>query len=185
MLHPSYRETRQQEAVTRVGRKGAAKIVFKKGRKSPWVPTKRSSWLCAKNALYYCAQSINSISRVLFVCSYTTAIVSPLWYLFGSWTKEIHAVRKVSVRYKTRPWIQKTATANLETYVRVFKRCLSKNINLSLKHVIKLASILIDHAIVNIIYDTMWQNGLGANWNGPADSIWNVFRNHQLFLRFW
>ena len=39
----------------------------------------------------------------------------------------------------------------METYVKVFKRCLSKNINLSLQHVFKLASILIDHAIVNII----------------------------------
>ena len=48
-----------------------------------------------------------------------------------------------------------TRKLNLETYERVFKRCLSKNINLSLKHVFKLASILIDHAIVNIIYDTL------------------------------
>ena len=30
-----------------------------------------------KNALYYCAQSANSFSSVLFVSSYTTAIVSP------------------------------------------------------------------------------------------------------------
>ena len=43
----------------------------------------------------------------------------------------------------------------METYVRVFKRCLSKNMNLSLQHVLKLAPILIDHAIVNIIYDTL------------------------------
>ena len=30
-----------------------------------------------KNALYYCAQSANSFSGVLFVSSYSTAIVSP------------------------------------------------------------------------------------------------------------
>ena len=59
----------------------------------------------------------------------------------------------------------------METYVRVLKRCLSKNVNLSLKHVFKLALILIDHAIVNIIHDTLWQNGLGANWNGPVVGI--------------
>ena len=31
----------------------------------------------AKNALYYCAQSANSLSRVLFLSSYTTAIIPP------------------------------------------------------------------------------------------------------------
>ena len=72
-------------AVTRVGRKGGTKV-FKYGRKSPWVPTltelfpklqaDAGSWLGTKNALYYCAQSANSFSWVLFVSSYTTAIVS-------------------------------------------------------------------------------------------------------------
>ena len=53
------------------------------GRKSPWIPTltelfpaDAGSWLDTKNALYYCAQSANSFSSVLFVSSYTTAIVS-------------------------------------------------------------------------------------------------------------
>ena len=59
---------------------------FYYGRKSPWVPTltelfpkiqaDAGSWLGTKNALYYCAQSANSFSWVLFVSSYTTAIVS-------------------------------------------------------------------------------------------------------------
>ena len=72
-------------AVSRVGRKGRTKV-FKYGRKSPWVPTltelfpkiqaDAGSWLGTKNALYYCAQSANSISWVLFVSSYTTAIDS-------------------------------------------------------------------------------------------------------------
>ena len=67
------------------GRK-CVKKVFKHGRKSPWVPTltgpfpngqaNAGSWLGTKNALYYCAQSANSISWVLFVSSYTTAIDS-------------------------------------------------------------------------------------------------------------
>ena len=43
------------------------------------------SWLATKNALYYCAQSANSFTRVLFVSSYTTAIISP--QLPGSFTK--------------------------------------------------------------------------------------------------
>ena len=53
-------------------------------RKSPWVPTltgpflngqeNAGSWLGTKNALYYCAQLANSISWVLFVSSYTTAL---------------------------------------------------------------------------------------------------------------
>ena len=34
------------------------------------------SWLGTKNALYYCAQSAKNFSLVLFVSSYTTAIVS-------------------------------------------------------------------------------------------------------------
>ena len=72
-------------AVSRVGRKGATKV-FMYGRRSPWVPTltelfpklqaDAGSWLGTKNALYYCAQSANSFSWVLFVSSYTTAIVS-------------------------------------------------------------------------------------------------------------
>ena len=82
------------EAVSRAGRKGATKV-FKHGRKSPWVPTltgpfpngqaNAGSWLGTKNALYYCAQSANSFSWVLFVSSYTTAIISP--QLPGSFTK--------------------------------------------------------------------------------------------------
>ena len=72
-------------AVSRVGRKGGTKV-FKYRRKSPWVLTLTElfpkiqagagSWLGTKNALYYCAQSANSFSWVLFVSSYTTAIVS-------------------------------------------------------------------------------------------------------------
>ena len=72
-------------AVSRVGRKGGTKV-FEYGRKSPWVPTltelfpkiqaAAGSWLGTKNALYYCAQSANSFSWVLFVSSYTTAIIS-------------------------------------------------------------------------------------------------------------
>ena len=71
--------------VSRAGRKGATKV-FKYSRKSLWVPTltgpfpngqaNAGSWLGTKNALYYCAQSANSISWVLFVSSYTTAIDS-------------------------------------------------------------------------------------------------------------
>ena len=71
-------------AVSRVGRKGGTKV-FKYGRKSPWLPTlielfpkiqaNAGSWLGTKNALYYCAQSANSFFWVLFVSSYTTAIV--------------------------------------------------------------------------------------------------------------
>ena len=64
-------------------------------RKSPWVPTltgpfpkgqaNAGSWLGTKNALYYFAQSANSFFWVLFVSSYTTAIISP--QLPGSFTK--------------------------------------------------------------------------------------------------
>ena len=68
------------------GREKGGTKVFKYARKSPWVPTltgpfpkfKRMlapDW-AQKNALYYCAQSANSFSWVLFVSSYTTAIVS-------------------------------------------------------------------------------------------------------------
>ena len=72
-------------AVSRIRRKGGTKV-FKYGRKSPWVPTltelfpriqaDTGSWLGTKNSLYYCAQSANSLSWVLFVSLYTTAIVS-------------------------------------------------------------------------------------------------------------
>ena len=81
-------------AVSRARLKGVTKV-FKHRRKSPWVPTltgpfpngqeNACSWLGTKNALYCCAQSANSISWVLFVSSYTTAIISP--QLPGSFTK--------------------------------------------------------------------------------------------------
>ena len=41
----------------------------------PKIQADAGSWLGTKNALYYCAQSANSFSWVLFVRSYTTAIV--------------------------------------------------------------------------------------------------------------
>ena len=107
-------------AVSQVGRKGAMKV-FKYGRKSPWVPTltelfpkiqaHAGSWLGTKNALYYCAQSANSFSWVLFVSSYTTAIVLP--HLPGSFTKLVRA-RETFIFYfpnqKRRNywWVKKT-----------------------------------------------------------------------------
>ena len=81
-------------AVSRVGRKGETKV-FKYGWKSPWVPTliklfpkiqaEAGSWLGTKTG----SQSANSFSWVLFVSSYTTAIVSP--HLPGSFTKLVRA----------------------------------------------------------------------------------------------
>ena len=74
-------------AVSRAGRKVATKVL-KHRRKSPWVPIltgpfpngqANAGWLAdwaQKNALYYCAQSANSISRVLFVNSYTSAYLA-------------------------------------------------------------------------------------------------------------
>ena len=70
--------------VSRDGRKGATKV-FEHRRKSPWVPTlartisKRSSEFCLLIGHKKCfvrAQSVNSISWVLFLSSYTTAIDS-------------------------------------------------------------------------------------------------------------
>ena len=98
-------------AVNRVGRKGATKV-FNYGRKSRWVPTltelfpknqaDAGSWLGTKNALYYCVQSANSFSWVLFVSSYTTAIVSIAACV------AMHAVGKLSVWYKSPIWFQNT-----------------------------------------------------------------------------
>ena len=91
-------------AASRAGTKSATKV-FNHRRRSPWVTTltapfpngqaNAGSWLGTKTALYYCAQSASSVSWVLFVRSYTSAIVSP--YLSGSFTKEIHAVWNFSV----------------------------------------------------------------------------------------
>ena len=85
-------------AVSRVGVKGGTKV-FKYGRKSPWVPTftelfpkvpaDAGSLLGTKNALYCCAQLANSSSWVLFLGSYTTAMVLP--HLPGSFTKLVRA----------------------------------------------------------------------------------------------
>ena len=83
--------TQAAQTLYELGRRKGATKVFKHRRKSPWVPTltgpfpngqaNAGSWLGTKNALYYCAQSANSISWVLFVSSYTTAIDSITAYL--------------------------------------------------------------------------------------------------------
>ena len=94
---------------------------FQVGQKSPWVPTltelfpkiqeDASSWLGTKNALYYCAQSANSFSWVLFMSSYTTAIVSQ--HLPGSFTNHVGA-RKTFIFYfpnhkrRNYRWVEKT-----------------------------------------------------------------------------
>ena len=107
-------------AVSRVGRKGATKV-FKYGRKSPWVPTltkifpkiqeDAGSWLDTKNALYYCSQSANSFSWVLFVSSYTAAVVFS--HLPGSFTKLVRA-RETFIFYfpnqkrRNYRWVEKT-----------------------------------------------------------------------------
>ena len=107
-------------AVSPVGRKGGTKV-FRYEPKSPWVQTltelfpkiqvDAASWLGTKNALYYCAQSANSFSWVLFVSSYTTAIVSP--HLPGSFTKLVRA-RETFIFYfpnqkrRNYRWVEKT-----------------------------------------------------------------------------
>ena len=68
-------------AVSQAGLKGATKV-FKHGWKSPWVPTLTGPLPNGQD--YYCAQSANSFSWVVFVSSYTTAIISP--QLSGSFT---------------------------------------------------------------------------------------------------
>ena len=94
---------------------------FHYGRKSPWVPTltgpfpkiqaDAGSWLGTKNALYYCAQSANSFSWVLFLSSYTTAIVLP--HRSGSFTKLVRA-RETFIFYfpnqnrRNYRWVEKT-----------------------------------------------------------------------------
>ena len=94
---------------------------FQVEQKSPWVPTltelfpkiqaDAGSWLGTKNALYCCAQSANSFSWVLFVSSYTTAIVSP--HLPGSFTKLVRA-RETFIFYfpnqkrRNYRWVEKT-----------------------------------------------------------------------------
>ena len=93
--------------------KGGTKV-FKYGQKSPWVPidshrtiSKNSSrcWLLIghKKCFVLLCQSGNSFSWVLFVSSYTTAIVSSL---SGSCTREMHAARKLSVWCKISIWFQ-------------------------------------------------------------------------------
>ena len=81
------------------GRKRPGTKVCEYGQKSPCVRTLTElfpkiqadacSWLGTKNALYYCAQWANSFSGVLFVSSYTTAIISP--HLPSSFTKLVRA----------------------------------------------------------------------------------------------
>ena len=96
--YPPPPKKKKKKKLGRVTLRGATKV-FKHRQKSLWVPTltepfpndqeNAGSWLGTKNALYYCAQSANSFSWVLFVSSYTTAIISP-----QSETKELPMSRK-------------------------------------------------------------------------------------------
>ena len=77
----------------------------------PKIQEDAGSWLGTKNALYYCARSANSFSWILFVSSYTTAIVSP--HLPGSFTKLVRA-RETFIFYfpnqkrRNYRWVEKT-----------------------------------------------------------------------------
>ena len=80
-------------------------------RTFPKIQADAGSWLGTKNALYYIAQSANSFSWVLFVSSYTTAIVLP--HLPGSFTKLVRA-RETFIFYfpnqkrRNYRWVEKT-----------------------------------------------------------------------------
>ena len=73
-------------AVSRAGRKGATKV-FKHGRKSPWVSSltgpfphgqaNAGSWLGTKKCFVLLCPIGEHFSWVIFVSSYTTAIISP------------------------------------------------------------------------------------------------------------
>lgn len=99
-------------------------------------------WLGTKNSLYYLAQSANSISWVLFVCSYTTAIFSP--YLSGLFIKIVCARETFySPKQKRRnyQWVRKTfrmlsagaflTNLHLENYVSYWSQGIKKAISLT------------------------------------------------------
>ena len=132
-------------AVSRVGRKGATKV-FKNGRKSPYMSTdshrtiSKNSSGCRlliehKNALYYCAQSANSFSWVLFLCSYTTAIVS-ITACLGHAPKKRHAVRKLSVWYKSPPDFKILSVRKLKALFQKYKLQLTTGIHACIGHVL-------------------------------------------------
>ena len=124
------------------GREKGRDEVFKYGRKSPWVSTltelfpkiqaDAGSWLGTKNALYYCAQSANSFTWVLFVSSYTTAIVSITACLAHA-PKKFRQSGTFSLIYNPH-LISKYCLP--ESYRRF-----SKNTSLSLQEVFTLASV--------------------------------------------
>ena len=131
--------------VSRDGRKGGTKG-FKYGRKSPWVPTltrpfpkiqaDASSWLGTKNALYYCAQSANSISWVLFVSSYMTAIDSITACL-------VHAPKKCTQSgnfqfdIKSPSDFKILSTRKLKTLFQKYKLELTTGIHACIGHVLR------------------------------------------------
>ena len=96
-------------AVSQAGRKGATKV-FKPRWKSPWVPTLTESfpngqanvgsWLGTKNTLYF----LCPIGEQHLLSSFREFVHDGYWLdhgLSGSCTKEMHAVRNLSVWYKS------------------------------------------------------------------------------------
>ena len=96
-------------AVSRAGRKGAMKV-FKHGQKNPWVRTRSSKyWLLIGHKK--CFVLLCPIGEQHLLSSFCEFVHDGYWLdhgLSGSCTKEMHAVRKLSVWYKIPIWFQNT-----------------------------------------------------------------------------
>ena len=104
-------------AVSKVGRKGGTKV-FKYGRKSPWVPTLTEQAI-SKNSSG-CQLLIGHKKYFVLLCSISEQFLLSSFHEFvhdgycldhglsSSCTKEMHAVRKLSVWYKIPIWFQNT-----------------------------------------------------------------------------
>jgi len=88
-----------------------------------------------KKCLYYCAQSANTSSLVLFVCSYTTAICLD-HSLSGSCTKEMQAVRKL-FDIKSPSDFKILSPRTIKTLFEKYKLQLTTGIHACIGHVLR------------------------------------------------
>ena len=95
-----------------------------------------SSWLGTKNALYYCAQSASSFSWVLFVSSYTTAIVSITACLAHA-PKKCTQSGNFQFDIKSPSDFKRLSAQKLKTLFQKYKLELTRGIHTCIGHVLR------------------------------------------------
>ena len=152
------------------------------------------SWLGTKNALYYCAQLANSFSWVLFVHSYTTAIVSIRACLGHA--QKMHAVRKLSVWYTSPSDFKILSARKLKALFQKYKLQLTTGIHACIGHVLrkyiyrellKDTTMETSHGKVNAYFFLSFYRDYfnSLTLSNASELLWSWISNNQPYPSSW